>query len=186
MALVCSTIAHEFCVNKQGHVPYDRRTDFNDCSQTWPFVFASANAHLSDTLCIGTCLWVPYARNNWDTIAYIYKSFFFFTRSSGVDEGDLPHCLETGIGNLITKAITEPKSREILFGTTLWHHVQIYCYQYFLLMETRSTGQFSWRVLKCTKVVAVYMRKYPRKETSSWLQLSVVAVSRTCESFAVR
>ena len=53
------------------------------------------------------------------TLLHIYTSHFFFTRSSGVDEGDLPHCLETGIGNLTTKAITEPKSREILFGTTL-------------------------------------------------------------------
>ena len=46
----------------------------------------------------------------------------------------LPHCLATGIWNLVPKATSGPKSREASFGTTLWRHVQRYCAQFLLFM----------------------------------------------------
>ena len=46
----------------------------------------------------------------------------------------LPHCLATGIWNLVPKATSGPKSRGPSFGTTLWRHVQRYCAQFLVSM----------------------------------------------------
>jgi len=53
-------------------------------------------------------------------------------RKGSVSDGlgadiSLPHCLATGIRNLVPKATSGPKSRGPSFGTTLWRHVQRYC-----------------------------------------------------------
>ena len=71
----------------------------------------------------------------------------------------LPHCLATGIWNLVPKATSGPKSRGASFGTKLWRHVQRYCAQFLAFMVIYGNSVL-W-------VFCIRKLKYPRISNSN-------------------
>lgn len=106
--------------------------------------------------------WMYHMGEITDTLLNMYRNCFILLIDPSRWKGSvsfglgadftLPHCLATGVWNLVPKVTSGPKRREVSFSTTFWWRVQRY-YTQFLVFVLIYGHRVLW--ISCLRIIEV-------------------------------